>query len=142
MESTYLGNNLNSISCAIQQVHSNNNQYYQKGVQQPYAQPVLVQGGFPSGIIVNQPLQVPNIVMTGRPSFAKLPVSTICQFCRNPMTTAVQKSFNFGAFLLCWFTGFCFVMCIQCCLGKKVGCCDAVHKCPLCGNIVAVYYAI
>ena len=139
MESTYFNNNLNSNSSAIRQVHYNNNANYQQGVQQPYAQPVLVQGGFPSGIIANQPLQAPNIIMTGRPSFGKIPVSTICQFCRNQMTTAVQSSFNFGAFLLCWFTGFICVICIQCCLGKKVGCCDAVHKCPVCGQTVAIY---
>ena len=125
-----------------QQVPIQNNAY-QIGVQQPYNQAALYQRGGQNAIVVNQPLQVQQILVTAANiNWGTSPASTICQFCRNPITTNVEKIFNCGACFLCWFTGFVYFVCIQACLGKEIGCMDAVHRCPLCGNMVGVYHAI
>ena len=106
-----------------------------------YGQPV---GGFPphglppQGAIVNQAKpQVINVV-NGQ-TFGTTPVSITCQFCKNPVTTVVQKKCNCCTFCLCWATGLCIFICIQCCRKKEIGCNDATHTCPSCGQILGTY---
>ena len=110
-----------------------------QGLQQPYAQPVIIQQGDPNAIIVNQNSPV---VMIAQPSMGTSPVSIICPFCRTPITTNVEQVFNCVACLLCWCTGFLCFVCIQCCMGKEIGCCDAIHICPRCGSKIGRYHAI
>ena len=110
---------------------------------QPYGQPIMVQPGQQIGgaIIVNQP--VPSMVVTNvsNVKVGLSPYSTTCIFCRSPITTVVEKSLNFCSCLLCLWTGLIIYVCIQMFSGKEILCCDAVHKCPNCGNIVGQYTA-
>ncbi len=105
------------------------------GVPPPMGQPPMGQP-----IIVNQATpQVVNVV--GAQTFKTVPVSMTCQFCKNPVTTTVEKSCSCGACCLCIMTGFIFYACIQCCRGKEICCCDAVHKCPSCQQQLGAYQA-
>ena len=106
-----------------------------------YGQPI---GGFPphgippQGIIVNQAQpQVINVV-NGQ-TFGTTPVSITCQFCKNPVTTVVQKKFNCCTCCICWATGLCFFICVQCYRNKEISCNDATHTCPSCGQILGTY---
>ena len=81
--------------------------------------------------------QVVNVI-SGQ-TFGTKPVSITCQFCKNPVTTNVEKSCNCCSCLLCCWTGFIFWVCIQCCRNKEINCCDATHKCPQCGQILGNY---
>ena len=105
------------------------NQYGQPIQQQPtYMQPA---------IIVNQP----SPVVVNLSNIGLDPISTICPYCRNPITTTVEKSWNCCSCLLCCYTGLLIYACIQLCNNKSLLCCDATHKCPNCGCTVANYYA-
>ena len=92
----------------------------------------------PQGVVVNQAQpQVVNVVSAE--TFGTTPVSLTCQFCKNPVTTVVQKKCNCCTCCLCWITGVCFFICIQCCRKKEIGCSDATHTCPSCGQILGTY---
>ena len=98
--------------------------------QQPYP----VQNTLPT-LNQFQPLYV-NIVNT---QFGTKPVSINCQFCKAPVTTLVNKSFNICSCLLCWFTSFLLWACCQIVRKKELNCCDAKHTCPNCGQILGYY---
>ena len=89
--------------------------------------------------VVNQ--AQPQVINVVNQEFRTSPVSITCQFCKNPVTTVVEKHCNCCACCLCWMTGLVFFVCIQCCRGKEIGCCDATHKCPTCGQILGTYVA-
>ena len=88
-------------------------------------------------IVVNQ--NSPSVIVVPNIVWGTVPVSITCPFCRQPITTVVEKSFNCATCCLCWCTGLLLFICIQSCSGKEIGCCDAVHKCPFCSNIVGQY---
>ena len=113
----------------------------QPGYGQPAGgPPPMGQQPMPQPIVVNQATpQVVNVV--GAQTFGTVPVSITCQFCKNPVTTTVEKSCSCGACCLCMMTGFIFYACIQCCRGKEICCCDAVHKCPSCQQQLGAYQA-
>ena len=112
------------------QVHNN---------RQQYDIPVLMQPGG-NVIVVNQAL--PTIITSSPATLSRNPVSMTCFFCHLPITTVVENNFNCGACVLCYITGCCIFVCIQACLGKEIGCCDATHRCPNCGAILGKYTAI
>ena len=66
------------------------------------------------------------------------PVTVVCRFCGNVITTRTKSKFNFVA---C----FCFLLfgilycCIQLCGEKNVLCCDITHTCPKCGSVLGYY---
>ena len=126
--------------------------YGQPGYGQPgYGQPGYGQPGYgqPAGgqphmrgpqqtPVTNQAQpQVVNVVAGQK--FGTVPVSITCQFCKNPVTTVVEKTCNCGSCCLCCFTGLFIWICIQCCRDKEIGCKDATHKCPSCGNVLGTY---
>ena len=89
-------------------------------------------------VVVNQAQpQVVNVV-AGQ-GFGTQPVSLTCQFCKNPVTTNVEKKCNCCTCCLCCVTGFIFWVCIQCCRKKEINCWDATHTCPSCGQILGSY---
>ena len=123
-------------STSQQQVNVYQNQAAVNG-QQQYGTPIMVSSNTQRAIVVNQ--AIPSVVIASSPVFGTAPVSIICPFCRQPITTIVERSFNCATCLLCWCTGLLFFICIQMCSQKEIGCFDAVHKCPSCGNIIGQY---
>ena len=105
--------------------------------QLQYGTPIIIGNRQGSGIVVNQGTSA--IVVNPGFVLGTVPVSILCPFCKRPITTIVEKNFNCGTCLLCWCTGLLLFICIQSCSGKEIGCCDAVHKCPNCGNVVGEY---
>ena len=108
--------------------------YPQFNEQQMMPQPIQA-----NTIVINQ--QVPNIVFTNISKIGTSPFSTTCQYCRTLIKTNVEKTCNCCVCLMCCYTGFIIFAIIQLCSGKEVCCCDAVHKCPNCGRILATYSA-
>ena len=92
----------------------------------------------PQGMVVNQAQpQVVNVVSA--PKFGTQPLSITCQFCKNPVTTTVNKTCSCCACCLCWSTGLLIWICIQSCREKEINCWDAVHICPSCGQQLGTY---
>ena len=126
--------------------------YGQPGYGQPgYGQPGYGQPGYgqPAGgqphmrgpqqtPVTNQAQpQVVNVVAGQK--FGTVPLSITCQFCKNPVTTTVNKTCSCCACCLCWSTGLLIWICIQSCRGKEINCWDAVHICPSCGQQLGTY---
>ena len=91
----------------------------------------------PQGIISNQ--QTPQTVVSVTTTFGTQPVSMNCTFCKQPITTKVNRSCSIGSVLLCICTCFIFWVCIQCCRNKEITCCNAEHTCPNCGKTLGYY---
>ena len=104
------------------------------GQPQPMTQPVTYVQAVPSAVIVNQGQPMITLTANTSSSFA-----TVCPFCKASITTTAIKSFNCCTCLLCYCTGLVFFCCVQLIRGKDVCCYDAQHKCPGCGQIIAVY---
>ena len=106
-----------------------------------YGQPV---GGMPpygmtpQNTIINQTKPKVINVISGQ-TFGTKPVSITCQFCKNPVTTTVNKTCNCCSVCLCIWTGFVFWVCVQCCRKKEINCLDATHICPSCGHQLGAY---
>ena len=120
------------------------NPYVQpQNAQQQYGAPVIISSSLPQGgnvIIINQP--IPNLVIETTPNMAGTsPVPMICPFCKQQIVTSVEKSCNCITCFLCWVSGYCFC-CYQLCMGKEVGCCDALHRCPSCHAVIGQYSSI
>ena len=111
--------------------------------------------GFPVQQGYGQPLnnyQNPTIITVQtapRPAyspikFEKTPMTLVCPFCGVSMTTNIKEECNWSACGFCWISGFCIFACVQCCMGKSVGCTDVKHFCtnPLCGRMIGGYKAI
>ena len=81
----------------------------------------------------------PQVINVVNQTFRTSPVAITCQFCKNPVTTVVEKHCHCCACICCWCTGCLIWLCIQSCRGKEFGCCDANHKCPTCGQILGTY---
>ena len=105
--------------------------------QQLYGQPAIVQPMQGRAIVINQ--AIPLVIVPRQVNWGTSPISTACPFCRNSVTTNVEQNFNCGTCFLCWVTGICLFACIQLCRGKDICCCDAIHRCPNCGNILGIY---
>ena len=103
-----------------------------------YGQPVQSVVVQPA-VVVNQ--ESPVVVVVNMPKLGLSPITTACPFCRAEITTVVEESFSYGACLLCCYTGFLIYVCIQLCNNKSILCCDATHRCPLCGGIIGQYLA-
>ena len=125
------------------QVHNNQQQYDIPILMQPGGNVIVVNQALPTIITSSQKFFTSNdrIVLKAI-CFSKMTVSMACFFCRLPITTVVENNFNCGACVLCYITGCCIFVCIQACLGKEIGCCDATHRCPNCGAILGKYTAI
>ena len=97
------------------------------------------QGVPPSqAMIVNQTQpQVVNVV--SEQTFGTKPVSITCQFCKNPVTTTVNKTCNCCTCCLSFMACFIFWFCIQSCRNKEINCWDATHVCPSCGQQLGTY---
>ena len=100
--------------------------------------PPQFQGQQGQAIVVNQAQpQVVNVI-SGQ-TFGTDPVSITCQFCKNPVTTVVQKKCNCGTCCLCCISGILIFICVQSCRNKEIGCNDATHTCPSCGQVLGNY---
>ena len=87
-------------------------------------------------IIVNQ---VTPAVTVAIPAMKATPYLTVCPYCRNQVMTSSIQTFNCCTCLLCWCTGLIWFCIIQSIRGKDIGCYDAVHKCPNCGQTIGIY---
>ena len=87
-------------------------------------------------IIVNQ---VTPAVTVAIPATRATPYLTVCPYCRNQVMTSSIQTFNCCTCLLCWCTGLIWFCIIQSIRGKDIGCYDAVHKCPNCGQTIGIY---
>ena len=113
--------------------------------QQMMANPVMAPGvapGMAPGVAMVQPTAI--IVNQVSPSYGVIahtssPFSTVCPSCKNQITTTAVQTFNCGTCLLCCWTGYVLFICLQLCRGKDICCYDAVHRCPVCGQTVAIY---
>ena len=95
----------------------------------------------PYTIVVNQPQQA---VMVNPNMFKTNPIALNCTFCNKPITTTVNKEFNFGACCICFLTGLICYLIVQACRNKDLCFYDATHTthtCPYCGNVVGTYNA-
>ena len=91
----------------------------------------------PQQVVINQ--TQPQILRVISLQFGTHPIAITCQFCRSPITTVVEKSFNCCSCLLCYFTSLIFWIIIQAVRGKEINCWNAVHSCPNCGQILGKY---
>ena len=84
-------------------------------------------------IIVNQiPINSVNLKTT--------PINTICPFCRNNISTLVEKEFScLNCCFCCWSWPIWLI--VQLVRDKELNCTDATHKCPTCGRIIGQYDA-
>ena len=106
----------------------------QAQVQQPQTYPSQQQ------VVNNQTQpQVVQIVQQGSQDFGTKPISMICQFCKKPTTTVVEKKCNCCACFCCTITLLVGWFCIQCFRKKEFNCCDATHKCSECNQILGNY---
>ena len=87
-------------------------------------------------IIVNQ---VTPAVTVAIPAMQATPYLTVCPYCRLQVMTSSIQTFNCCTCLLCWCTGLIWFCIIQSIRGKDIGCYDAVHKCPNCGQTIGIY---
>ena len=87
-------------------------------------------------IIVNQ---VTPAVTVAIPAMQATPYLTVCPYCRLQVMTSSIQTFNCCTCLLCWCTGLIWFCIIQSIRGKDIGCYDAIHKCPNCGQTIGVY---
>ena len=109
---------------------------YQPVVQPVYGQHIIVAQPQPvvsAAIIVNQ-----NQPLLGGPVFSVSPVTMVCPFCQQQITTRVVTNFNTGAFCLFLCINY-FYFIIQCIRGKDWCCNDAIHYCPNCGHELGRY---
>ena len=90
--------------------------------------------------VVNNQTQ-PQVVqiVQGSQEFGTKPISMMCQFCKKPITTQVEKSCNCCSCFCCFLTLFIGWFCVQCYRKKEINCCDATHKCPECGKDLGNY---
>ena len=106
----------------------------QAQVQQPQTYPSQQQ------VVNNQTQpQVVQIVQQGSQDFGTKPISMICQFCKKPTTTVVEKKCNCCACFCCTITLLVGWFCIQCFRKKEFNCCDATHKCSECNQVLGNY---
>lgn len=114
---------------------------YSPGSGQGYA-PAIIASNEPQSqaVVVNQS-QPQTVVVVGGQTFNSDPTVLVCPFCKNTVTTEVQKSCSCGAVCLCIMTGLILYLCIQCCRKKDLCCCNATHICPSCKQTVGSYYA-
>ena len=110
---------------------------YQQPAVQPMYAPVVGQPPLLSGNIVinqNQPFLPMQPLLVN-------PVQMICPFCKQNITTTVERQFNCCACCLCWLIGV-FYFIIQAVRGKDLCCDDATHRCPQCNNVIGVYQCL
>ena len=94
----------------------------------------------PQNVVNNQTQpQVVQIVQQGAQEFGTKPVSMICQFCKKPTSTVVEKKCNCCSCFCCFITLFVGWFCIQCYRKKEFNCCDATHKCSECNQVLGNY---
>ena len=104
------------------------------GMVPPPMGPPMVVTQPAAAIVVNQ--VVPNYSVVAHTSS---PFATQCPYCKSAITTTAVQTFNCATCMLCCWTGLVLFICIQLCRGKDICCYDAVHRCPSCGQTVAVY---
>ena len=117
---------------------------YNATSQQPqpqYGQPIanaVPSNGIPNTIVINQQ---PQNTMVNPNLFKTVPIAMTCQFCNKPITSTVNKEFNFLACCLCFCTGLICYLIVQACRNKDLCFYNATHTCPYCGQVVGNYNA-
>ena len=127
---------------------SDRNMNYQNG-EKPYSSAtpgVIPMNSQPVPVAYMQPQVQPIVVNQVTPAIAvsvppqrSTPYLTVCPFCRMQVMTSSIQTFNCCTCLLCWCTGIVWFCIIQALRGKDVGCYDAIHKCPNCGQTIGIY---
>ena len=104
----------------------------------PVAQPVPAPQPYGQPPVQNQPIVVNQYVPYAPVKFKTSPVSMVCPFCKNNITTLVDTQFNCCNCCFCCF--FCILWLIVMLVSEKdLNCSDATHKCPSCGKLVGSY---
>ena len=108
---------------------------YELPPQYQQQQPIVVQQYVPTQqqhYVVQQYGNVPHSKVKTSP------VTTVCPFCKNNVTSIVETHFNILNCCFCYL--FPLFWCLyQLCADKEFLCNDAIHKCPRCGNIIGKY---
>ena len=101
-----------------------------------YGKPLINSENNSDDIIENQ--KTPSLTIP--PDIYKTkPVSVTCDNCKRPITTRVVTEFSWGACVFCCCTCFIGFAIVQLCREGTICCCDAMHKCPYCGSLIAHY---
>ncbi len=88
----------------------------------------------------NQPIVVNQIIPVSPIQLKTNPVSTVCPFCRNNITTVVETEFNcLNCCFCCW--NMVLWLIVQLVREKELNCTNATHKCPMCHRIIGQYNA-
>ena len=111
------------------------------GDRNKYGTPVVQTTTSTGAVVVNQESPVTVVTVLDPSLFKTSTVITQCPYCRNVVSTDVQTSCNCCAFCCCCWTGFVFYACVQCCRGKDICCCNAIHTCPSCKKQLGSYVA-
>ena len=104
----------------------------------PLVQPAPLQPV--TGVAVNQPIVVNQVVPGYLTKFKTSPVSMVCPYCNNQIITQVRTEFNCCNCCFCWF--FCLIwLIVQLASDKELNCTDATHYCPSCNRLLGQYKA-
>ena len=107
-----------------------------------YAQPAIeAPQKIDQNITNNQlaPLSRSGIPFSEINSWGSMPHEINCPHCGKLITTEVETSCNMGSCCLCFWLSCVIWIIILLCMGKEIGCADAVHRCPECKNIIGSY---
>ena len=108
-----------------------------------YAQPAVTSPQTIDQNIANNQLGPP-VPRVGIPfseinSWGSMPHEINCPHCGKLITTEVETSCNMGSCCLCFWLSCVIWIIILLCMGKEIGCADAIHRCPECKNIIGSY---
>ena len=88
----------------------------------------------------NQPIVVNQIMPVNPIQLKTSPLLITCPYCRNNITTVVEKEFNcLNCCFCCW--NMLIWLIVQLAREKELNCTDATHKCPVCNRIIGQYNA-
>ena len=90
--------------------------------------------------VQNQPIVINQNIPMNQVKVKTSPVSMICPFCKNNITTIVETEFNCLNLCFCLFFRIIWLM-VKIENEKELNCTDAKHTCPSCGQIVGQYSA-
>ena len=90
--------------------------------------------------VLNQPIVVDQDIPMNQVKVKTTPVSMVCPFCKNNITTMVRTEFNWLNFCFCFFFRIIWLI-VKIESQKELNCNDATHFCPSCGQIIGQYSA-
>ena len=126
----------------MQSLNSNKQELISSDPDIHYAQPTITTTNkIDQNITNNQisPIQRSGIPFSEINSWGSFPHEIKCPHCGKMVLTEVETSCNMGSCCLCFWLSCVVWIIILLCMGKEIGCADAVHRCPECKNVVGSY---